>query len=78
MALLALSSITNYTGSLRLSDTLVHFICFCIATGVFYFIIDVEEYVVSWFPCHVIIHITDLYSAHTEMLVEFGFGAIQA
>jgi len=43
MALLALSSITNYTGSLRLSDTLLHFICFCIATGVFYFIVDVEE-----------------------------------
>jgi len=34
---------TNFSRSLPLNDKLLHSLCFCIATGVFYFIIDVEE-----------------------------------
>jgi len=31
--------------ALPLNDKLLHFLCFMIATGVFYFIVDIEEYV---------------------------------
>ncbi|EGO00105.1 hypothetical protein SERLA73DRAFT_180538 [Serpula lacrymans var. lacrymans S7.3] len=43
MVILAFLSFTNVSRSLPLNDKLLHFICFCIATGVFYFIFDVEE-----------------------------------
>jgi len=43
MALLAFLGFTNFSRSLPLDDKLLHFLCFCLATGVFYFIIDVEE-----------------------------------
>jgi hypothetical protein len=41
MVVLAFLGFTNFSRSLP--DKLLHFLCFCIATGVFYFIIDVEE-----------------------------------
>jgi len=31
--------------TLPLNDKLLHFLCFMIVTGVFYFIVDIEEYV---------------------------------
>jgi len=31
--------------TLPLNDKLLHFLCFMIATGAFYFIVDIEEYV---------------------------------
>ena len=43
MVLLALLGFTNFARSLPLNDKLLHFLCFCLATGVFYFIVDVEE-----------------------------------
>ncbi|KAF8894091.1 hypothetical protein BD779DRAFT_1505213 [Infundibulicybe gibba] len=43
MVLLAFLGFTNFSRSLPLNDKLLHFLCFCLATGVFYFIIDVEE-----------------------------------
>jgi len=43
MLLLAMLGFTNFSRSLPLNDKLLHFICFCIATAVFYFIFDVEE-----------------------------------
>ncbi|KAF9050015.1 hypothetical protein BJ165DRAFT_1525308 [Panaeolus papilionaceus] len=43
MLLLAFLGFTNFSHSLPLNDKLLHFICFGIATAVFYFIIDVEE-----------------------------------
>ena len=43
MILLAMLGFTNFSRSLPLNDKLLHFICFSIATGVFYFIFDVEE-----------------------------------
>ncbi|KAF7980734.1 hypothetical protein HWV62_36749 [Athelia sp. TMB] len=43
MLLLAFLGFTNFSRSLPLNDKLLHFICFCLATGVFYFIFDVEE-----------------------------------
>lgn len=45
MLILAFLGFTNFSRSLPLNDKLLHFICFCLATGVFYFIFDVEEYV---------------------------------
>ena len=47
MVVLAFLGFTNFSRSLPLNDKLLHFLCFCIATGVFYFIIDVEECVVK-------------------------------
>jgi len=43
MVILAFLGFTNLKQSLPLNDKVLHFICFCIATGVFYFILDVEE-----------------------------------
>ena len=43
MVLLAFLGFTNFSRSLPLNDKLLHFLCFCVATGVFYFIFDVEE-----------------------------------
>ncbi|KAK0225865.1 hypothetical protein IW262DRAFT_716048 [Armillaria fumosa] len=43
MVLLALLGFTNFSRALPLNDKLLHFLCFCVATGVFYFIFDVEE-----------------------------------
>ncbi|KAF5370588.1 hypothetical protein D9758_001822 [Tetrapyrgos nigripes] len=43
MLLLAFLGFTNFSRSLPLNDKLLHFLCFCVATAVFYFIIDVEE-----------------------------------
>ena len=47
MVVLAFLGFTNFPRSLPLNDKLLHFLCFCIATGVFYFIIDVEECVAN-------------------------------
>ncbi|KAF8973068.1 hypothetical protein BDZ97DRAFT_1779181 [Flammula alnicola] len=43
MIILAFLGFTNFSRALPLNDKLLHFLCFCIATAVFYFIIDVEE-----------------------------------
>ena len=44
MVTLAMLGFTNFSRALPLNDKLLHFICFSVATGVFYFIFDVEEY----------------------------------
>ncbi|KAF8444608.1 hypothetical protein L210DRAFT_3620159 [Boletus edulis BED1] len=43
MLLLAFLGFTNISHSLPLNDKFLHLTCFCIATGVFYFIFDIEE-----------------------------------
>jgi hypothetical protein len=43
MILLAMLGFTDVTGSLPLNDKILHFICLGLATGVFYFIFDVDE-----------------------------------
>lgn len=43
MLSLALLGLTNLSHALPLNDKLLHFFCLGIATGVFYFIFDVEE-----------------------------------
>ncbi|KAH0827867.1 hypothetical protein J3R83DRAFT_3494 [Lanmaoa asiatica] len=43
MLLLAFLGLTNFSHSIPLNDKFIHLTCFCIATGVFYFIFDVEE-----------------------------------
>lgn len=43
MIALALLGFTNLSHSLPLNDKMLHFICLMLATGVFYFIFDVEE-----------------------------------
>lgn len=43
MIILAFLGLTNFSRSLPLNDKLLHFMCLGIATGVFYFIFDVEE-----------------------------------
>jgi len=53
MLLLALLGFTNLTHAIPLNDKLLHFFCLGIATGVFYFIFDVEEeYRRIWFWRH--------------------------
>ena len=67
MLSLAFLGFTNYSHAFLLNDKLLHFICLCLATGVFYFIFDVEEYV---YYCHV------LHGAKRSLgkLVESGSG----
>lgn len=48
MLLLALLGFTDASHALPLNDKALHFMCLCIATGVFYFIFDVEEYVFDY------------------------------
>jgi len=43
MITLAFLGFTNFSRSLPLNDKALHFLCFGVATGVFYFIFDVEE-----------------------------------
>lgn len=43
MILLAIFGFTDIPHSLPLHDKFLHFACFCLATGVFYFIFDAEE-----------------------------------
>ncbi|OAX39123.1 hypothetical protein K503DRAFT_769797 [Rhizopogon vinicolor AM-OR11-026] len=43
MVILAFLGFTNFSRSLPLNDKFYHFTCLCVATGVFYFIFDVEE-----------------------------------
>jgi len=43
MMILALLGFTNIAQEWPLNDKILHFICFCVATGVFYFIFDVDE-----------------------------------
>jgi len=43
MITLAILGFTNFSRSLPLNDKALHFLCFGVATGVFYFIFDVEE-----------------------------------
>jgi len=43
MVLLAFLGFTNFARALPINDKLLHFFCLMIATGVFYFIFDVEE-----------------------------------
>lgn len=43
MLSLAFLGFTNFTHAVPLNDKLLHFFCLGIATGVFYFIFDVEE-----------------------------------
>ena len=40
---LAFLGFTNFAHSLPLNDKILHFVCMGLATGVFYFIFDVEE-----------------------------------
>ncbi|KAH8108001.1 hypothetical protein BXZ70DRAFT_913619 [Cristinia sonorae] len=43
MLMLAFLGFTNFSHGLPLNDKILHFFCFMLATGVFYFIFDVEE-----------------------------------
>jgi len=72
MLLLGLLGFTNVAHALPLNDKVLHLTCFCIATGVFYFIFDVDEYVFPIF-CPKIYPSTRLTPG---MLDEYGFGAM--
>ncbi|KAJ2918534.1 hypothetical protein MD484_g1805, partial [Candolleomyces efflorescens] len=48
MVMLGFLGFTNFSQSLPLNDKMLHFICFGVATAVFYWIVDVEEYVVDF------------------------------
>ena len=43
MVALGLLGFTNFAHSLPVNDKLLHFFCLMLATGIFYFIFDVEE-----------------------------------
>ena len=47
MTILALLGFTNFSRALPINDKFLHFLCFSIATAVFYFIVDVEECVIN-------------------------------
>jgi len=70
MVVLAFLGFTNFSRSLPLNDKLLHFLCFCIATGVFYFIIDVEECVVNCYGTTMFIQILSQQECKTNMVLE--------
>lgn len=74
MITLAMLGFTNFSRSLPLNDKLLHFMCFCLATGVFYFIFDVEEYV--GYMLFGALYVTDR-EDEKGTHVEYGSGAIQ-
>ena len=43
MILLAFLGFTDFARALPLNDKILHLVCLCLATTVFYFIFDVEE-----------------------------------
>lgn len=43
MLILGLLGFSNISHSLPINDKLLHFFCFMLATGIFYFILDIEE-----------------------------------
>lgn len=43
MLSLAFLGLTNFAHALPLNDNIIHLVCLCVATIVFYFIFDVEE-----------------------------------
>ena len=43
MVALAFLGFTNFSHGLPFNDKMLHFVCLMLATGVFYFIFDVEE-----------------------------------
>lgn len=43
MLILAFLGFTNFSHGLPINDKLLHFFCLMLATGIFYFIFDVEE-----------------------------------
>jgi hypothetical protein len=60
MVLLAFLGFTDFSRALSLNDKLLHFLCFMIATGVFYFIVDIEEYVSLPFSLSLILYVDDV------------------
>jgi hypothetical protein len=72
MALLGILGFTNFTHALPLNDKFLHFTCLGLATGIFYFILDVEELVLPLKLLGVIY----LDSAFLGALGESGFGGM--
>lgn len=78
MVILAFLGFTNYSRTLPLNDKFLHFTCLCVATGVFYFIFDVEEWVLEfWRSGLLLLWFAEDLGLIVETLAEFGFGAIQ-
>lgn len=48
VVVLAFLGFTNFKDALPINDKILHFLCFCFATFVFYFIVDMDEYVLSY------------------------------
>ena len=44
MLVLAFLGFTNVPHALPVNDKVLHFVCLCLATGVLYWVFDVEEY----------------------------------
>lgn len=80
MLILGFLGFTNFSHSLPLNDKLLHFICFFIATTVFYFIFDVEEWVVLFLCWYLLLHrkrLVQLAALCIEIPGEYGFGVIR-
>lgn len=45
VVVLAILGFTHFKDALPINDKILHFLCFCWVTFVFYFIVDVDEYV---------------------------------
>jgi hypothetical protein len=58
MLVLAFLGFSNFSHALPINDKVLHFLCFGFATGIFYFIVDVEEYVPVSFTLsrHLVLH----------------------
>ena len=70
MLMLAFLGFTNFAHSLPLNDKILHLVCLCLATTVFYFIFDVEEWV-TYLTLVMVMHIGLCRPSHSA---KFGLG----
>ena len=76
LVILGVLGFSNLSHGLPINDKLLHFFCFMLATGIFYFIFDIEEYVSVYLSECVNIQVTyhSIARVHAAMRGEYGSG----
>ena len=76
LVILGVLGFSNLSHGLPINDKLLHFFCFMLATGIFYFIFDIEEYVSVYLFGLVSIQVTyhSIPCVHSAMRDEYGYG----
>ena len=76
LVILGVLGFSNLSHGLPINDKLLHFFCFMLATGIFYFIFDIEEYVSVYLSERVCIQVTyhSYACVYAAMREEYGSG----